>query len=419
MISRFVSYLFFCFMFAGVISCKKKNDNPPQADPILTLNFTNKFIPDQIPVIVFISAADGKIIIDTTCSLNGTYTLYPPVGKVIPEKFMVTVVSSELFWHNLIAHINTYASVDKGAIWTLQGTIPDTLASSHITLENLPEISGPILFSGNGFYNLTFNPTNRSIWNYQVPDNLYVKIQTEVGQFYKYEENLMSGGEYIIDMSTARPTENQYVTLPFQVENYEAKVYAFQDDNYDFPIPVLADYLISDGLSTENIQLNYPPAVFSGFHTSMMIQKTYMSDVSWYCQTEGAIPDEFVTIDAEILSMEPETGKLTVQTGGSFDMVAAHWQFIDHALLFYEWQVYAPDTSTTIILPEIPDAFTTMFPSISLDSLNFQYSELTDFRDLSGYNELINKIFDPMHPVQMTRYNASTIRKSIIPVGKK
>lgn len=401
------------------VSCKKDKNNPLPEVPILTLNFIDKFIPDQIPAIVFLSGNDGSTFLDTTCISNGSYELFPAEGAVIPENFMVTIVSSELYWHSLIVHINTYSGIEKGSIWTLQGTKPDTITSSNITLENMPEISGPILYSGMGFSNLTFNPTNRSIWNYQSPDDLYVKIQTDTGQFYKYEKELMTGGNYSIDMSTAKITEKQIVALPLQVENYEAKVYGYKDDYYDSPIPVVAEYLISDGVTTESIFLNYPPAIFSGFHTNIMIQETYLSDYSWFYQNEGDIPNQFVKIDADIISSEPTPGKLSIQSGGSFDMIAAHWQFIDHALMFYEWQMFASDTTNTMILPEIPSSFLRMFPTISHDSLHYQYTELTEFQRLDNYNMLINRLFDPEHPTQMKRYEASSVRKTVSAADKK
>jgi len=405
-------------LLLGSVSCKKDKPETIVSTPMLTMTFAEKFIPDQIPVIVFLSEPDGKIILDTTCILNGTYVLYPPAGKVIPDKFMVTVVSSELYWHNLIAHINTYSSVDKGSTWTLLGTKPDTLTSSYVSLQQMPAHIGPILYAGFGYSNLTFNSENRTIWNYQVPDDLYVKIRTADGQFYKYEKDLMTGGAYSIDMSTASPTESTAVLFPMQVENYEAKLYAYPNENYASPIPMLTDYLISDGIATNSIELNYPPSLFSGFHTNIMIQETYLSELSWYFQTEGAIPNQLVKVNADIVAMESQTGKLTLQTNGSFDMVGAHWQFIDHALLFYEWQVYAPNTTQTIILPEIPSAFTRMFPTISLDSIHFQYTELTDFQNLTSYDALMNALFDPAHPTQMNRYDAASVRKTM-PVPQK
>jgi hypothetical protein len=406
-------------LLSGLISCKKEQNETPPLSPIFTLNFTDKFIPDQLPVIVFLSAPDGKIIIDTTCASNGTYVLYPPAGINIPENFMVTVVSAETFWHNFLVHINTYANVAKGSEWTLRGIKPDTIGNAHVTLENLPTLSGPILYSNSGYHNLTFDPLDRTLLLYKSPDDLYIKIQTPGGQLYKYTKDLLGTGSYTVNMSTALQPERHTVSFPMQAENYEAELFGYKDADYDSPLPILADEIISDGFSTDSIHLYYPPSIFTGFHTKLMLQENYASEATWFYNTEGAIPDEFIKINADILSMQPEKGSVRLQTSGTFDMAAAHWQFVDQALLFYEWQVYTPDTTRKIILPQIPPAFIRMFPTISLDSLIFQYAELTDLQTLASYNELINKLFDPAHPTQMDRYDASILRKNFVPLKKK
>lgn len=411
---RFFTVTILMLFLVGFISCKKEKNAPPPLSPILTLNFTEKFIPDQLPVIIFISDPEGKVITDTTCRSNGTYVLYPPEGKSIPENFMVTVVNSELYWHNLLVHINTYTNVAKGSEWTIKGTKPDTVGMATISLVNLPTLSGPILYSNSGYSNTTFNPLDRIALLFKSPDDLYVKIQTSGGQRYKIAKDIVRNGNYSIDMSDAMQAESHAISFPISAENYEAELYGYKDANYDSPIPILADDLISDGLSVNSVNLYYPPSVFAGFHTKLMLQETYTSDATWYYQTEGAIPGEFRKIDADILSMQPKTGGLVIQSSGTYDMIAAHWEFIDQALAFYEWQIYSPDTTRTLILPEITPAFKRMFPTISLDSLIFQYAELTDFQNLASYDELINKLFDPAHPTQMDRYDATMLRKIFI-----
>jgi hypothetical protein len=385
------------------------------SSPIFTLNLTEKFVPDNVPVIVFLSETNGKNILDTTCNSNGTYVLYPPAGKEVPEKFMVTVVNSEITWHNFTVHINTYTNVSRGSVWTIQGNRPDTIGSAHISLEYLPTLTGPILYSTSGYHDLTFDPSDKTLLLYKLPDDLYIKFQTQGGQLYKYLKDLLRTGSYAINLSNAQPPESQSVSFPMQAENYEAELFGYEDGNYDSPIPVLADYLISDGLPTDSIHLYYPPSIFAGYHTKLMLQETYSSAASWFYNTEGAIPNSFIKINADISSMQPKKGSLGIQTSGTFDMIAAHWQFVDQALLFYEWQVYTPDTTLTITLPEVPPALKRMFTTISLDSLIFQYAELMDLRNLASYNDLINKLFDPSHPTQMDRYDASTLRKSFVP----
>jgi hypothetical protein len=411
---RFPSFKILILFFMGFISCKKEKNAPPPLPPILTLNFTEKFIPDQLPVIVFISDLKGKVITDTTCSSNGIYVLYPPDGKSIPDNFMVTVVNSEIYWHNLMVHINTYTNVAKGSEWTIKGTKPDTVGMATISLVNLPTHSGPILYSNSGYSNTTFDPLDRIALLYTSPDDLYVKIQTSGGQLFKIVKNIVRNGNYSINMSDVNQATSHTISFPISAENYEAELYGYKNANYDSPIPILADNLISDGLPVNSVNLYYPPSVFSGFHTKLMLQETYSSDAAFYYHTEGSIPDEFQKINADILSMQPKKGSLAIQTSGTYNMTGAHWEFVDHALVFYEWQLFAPDTTRTMIIPEIAPALKRMFPSISLDSLNFQYAELTDFQNLASYDDLINKLFDPAHPSQMDRFDATTLRKILI-----
>ncbi len=401
-------------LLVGLISCKKKTDDPPAPVPIITINFIDQFIPDQIPVIVMLSEPDGKLILDTVCSLNGTYTLFLPSGKSNPDQMMVTVVRSEITWHNLTSTINTYTDIANGSTWTIQGVKPDTLGNAHITLENMPAVNGPIIYANSGYHTLTFNPTNRTLPLYKTPDDLYIKIQTIEGQYFTYKSNLLTSGAFNIDMSNIEPTSSQSITLPMEVLNYDAELYGYRNGDFDSPIPILADKLFSDGNPTSLLQLNYPPSIFSGFHTKIMLQEDYMSENQWFYQSEGAIPTEFIKIDAEITAMQSEIGSLNVQSTGTYEMLAAHWQFVDHAALFYEWQVYTPNTNQTIILPEIGPDFKQMFSTLSLDSLNFQYTELVDLKQLSSYDALISKLFDTQHPTQMDRYEASILRKNVI-----
>ncbi len=325
---------------------------------------------------------------------------------------MLTVVRPEIFWHNLMVRVNTYNNVTAGSEWTMEGTNPDTVGMATISLVNLPTLSGPILYSNSGYSNITFNPTDRIALLYQSPDDLDIKIQTGDSHLYKTVQNIVGNGSYSIDMSDARQTENHQVSFPLSAANYDAQLFGYKNEDYDSPIPILSDHLISDGLAVDKINLHYPPAVFSGFHTKLMLQEQYTSEDTWFYHTEGVIPGEFVKINAGILAMQPQTGSLTLQTNGNFDMVTAQWEFIDHALMFYEWQVFAPDSAQKIILPEIPPAFRKMFPTISLDSLTFQYAEITDFYSLSSYTELTRTVFNPLQPEQMDRLDASSLRKT-------
>ena len=265
----------------GVISCKKDEKISTPPTPIFTINFINKFIPAQIPVIVFLSRPDGSIIMDTTCESNITYVFYPPSGKFVPDKFMVTVISSELFWHNFKAYISTYTNISRGSEWTLQGTKPDTVGKATVSLVNLPALTGPVLYSNSGYSNETSATSGRTAVLYQSPDDLYIKIQTADDQLYKITE-IVRNGNFSIDMSDAEKAQSHLVSFPFPAENYETQLYGYINADYDSPFSILADNLISDGFPVNSINLHYPGLYFSGFHTKMMLQETYSSDAIWF-----------------------------------------------------------------------------------------------------------------------------------------
>lgn len=407
------SFVLFVVMIITFHACKKEDNKPDPAVPVITLHFTDRFVHEQLPVIVFLSDQSGMTILDTMCMSDGTYELFAKAGTTVPAKMMVTVVSSEPYWHSLRVHINTYTQVEKGSEWTLQGSRRDTVATALVSLENVPDLSGPILYATPGYSMLTFNKTNRAMLTYESPADLYVKIRTDTGQYFRYIPDYMSFGSFTEDMSMALPTESRSVSLPMQVENYEAKIFGYTDSELNSPVPLNLDYLLSDGFITDSIQLHYPPDLFTYFQTQIMLQETYFSDLSWFQFSEGELPAEFVKVDADILEMTPHQDKLEMEGSGSFDMVTADWQFVDYALMHYEWKVYASDTSKTVLLPEITTAFRSMYPTISHDSLIFQYAELTDFQQIDSYNALLGKVFNPDSPARMDRLNAQVIRKSL------
>jgi hypothetical protein len=408
-----VSFVLLFVLLILINSCKKDDNKPQPAVPLITLHFTERFVHEQLPVIVFLSDETGKTILDTMCVSNETYELFAASGQSVPDKMMVTVVSSEPYWHSLRVHINTYTQVDKGSEWTLQGSRLDTVATAHVSLENVPDLSGPILYATPGYYTLTFNKTNRALLIYDSPADLYVKIRTDTGQYFKYVPDCLVFGDYTADMAVNLPTESKKVSFPMPVENFEAKLFAYNDDELDSPAPLILDYTLSEGFVSDSIQLNYPPDHFNYYQTQIMLQETYLSDISWFQFTEGNIPTEFVRPDAEILSMQPLQNKLRIESSGTFDLVTANWQFVDYALMHYEWKVFASDTSKTILLPEITPAFQSMYPTISHDSLRFQFTELTDFQQVESYEALLGKMFDSEKPIRMDRLDANIIRKSL------
>ncbi len=331
----------------------------------------------------------------------------------------VTLVHSEPYWHSLRVHIDTYTQIAKGSEWTMRGSRLDTVATAYLTLENVPDLSGPILYSTEGYSTFTFNKNNRPLLLYQEPADFYVKLQTDTGQYFKYLPNYLAFGNFSIDLTTTHPTQHNRISLPMTVENYEAQLFGYKANELNTTVPLQIDFILSNGLPTDSIQLNYPPDIYAEYQTKIMVQETYLSDVSWYQFTERVVPTEFVKVDAAITSMQTGPNELMLETSGVYDMVTASWQFVDHSLMHYEWKVYAPIATNTIQLPEITTETQSMFPSLHHDSLVFQFTELTDFQTTGSYSEILNAVFQTSKPSRLERLDAVSVRKTILPFGRK
>jgi hypothetical protein len=397
------------------LSCKKTTNEEAKVKvqtTLFTVTLTDNFIPDQYKAIIFISGPDGKPLADTTCIANGTYNLCLKNGVVMPAWVMVTIVNYETVMHELKIHMNTYTHVTPQSNWTIKGLKPDSTGHIVLSLVNIPLPKGEIIYSTSGFYNITFNPDLRTSMLYKSTDDLYVKVNYTTGDRFKIVSGVLPNGNYNIDMADASLTGSQSISFPFPVQNYEADIYGYKEQNFDSPIPTLTDMVISDGKTVSNIKVAYPPSFFTGFHTQLMIQETYTSDVLYYYHTDGDIPGTFKKTDASIVSMQPEKGSVKIQSTGTFDMITAHWEYVSPALEFYDWQIYGPDTTQTVTLPAIAPAFSRLFNSLAIDSLNLVYTELTDFQTLASYNEFLQKVFDPSHPQIPDRFESSSVKRN-------
>jgi hypothetical protein len=402
-------------LLLSCLSCKKSTTEQPipkNQTTLFTVNFADNFIRNQFKAIVFISGPDGVTLADTTCTANTTYHLYLKDGAVIPAWVMVTIVDYETVMHELRIHMNTYTHVIPQSTWTIKGVNPDTTGHIVASLLNVPSPHGQILYSNSGYYNVTFNPNQRTCMLYKPADDLLVKVAFTGGDRYKIIPGISPGGTYNVDMTDALTAASQSISFPFAVQNYEVDVYGYKEQSFDSPVPILADFVLSDGLTVNATTVSYPPAFFNGFHTKLMIQETYTSDASYFYQTDGSIPAAFNKTNASIVSMKAAKGAASIQSGGTFDMTTAHWEYQTPALEFYDWQIYCPDTMQTVTLPAIAPAFSMLFNSLAIDSLHLVYAELTDFQTVASYSEFLQKLFDPSHPQTIDRFEASSVRRS-------
>jgi hypothetical protein len=410
--SRFL--LLLAVVLASCLSCKKKTaeESPPVLQPSLfTITFTDNFIADQYKAIVFISDPGGKTLADTTCTTNTTYHFTLKEGLATPAWMMVTIVNYEAVMHELRIHLNTYTMVTPGTSWTIRGEHPDSTGHITASLVNVPSPHGQIIYSNSGYYNLTFNPNQRTCMLYKSTDDLYVKVAMASGDRYKILPGIVPGGVYSVDMADAAPTEAHAIAFPFPVQNYEADIYGYKEQSFDSPVPILADMVISDGSAASSVKVSGPPAYFAGYHTQLMIQETYTSDVTWQYHTDGAIPGSFKKIEASVNSVQADRGTVNVQASGIFEMLTAHWEYATPALEFYYWDIFSPDTTQTVSLPELSPAFSGLFNSLAIDSLSLVYTELTDFQTVASYGEFLQNCFEVSPPKTIDRFEASSVRR--------
>ncbi|MCX6249588.1 MAG: hypothetical protein NTX61_02440 [Bacteroidetes bacterium] len=392
--------------------CKKNNTSPPSQEALLTVNFTDQFIPDQLSAIIFISDADGNILADTTCSKNGTYSIYSEVNRNIPSRITVTIVNYEIIMHFLEVHLNTYTQVKPHSEWTLKGIKPDSAGHATVSLTHLPALTGPILFSNSGYNNLTFRFLNCTEMLYQSPDDIYIKIQTAQGDKYKWVSGITKGGNYEIDMSDAIPPDHHTITFPMSALDYEVSVAGYRGGDFDTPLTLRTDRILSDGNSMNAVDVAFPPSLFSGFITEVMLHENYQSDVQWFYHSLGDIPDQFRKIDAGITSVEITGNRVRRNTTGTYRSWNANWQFLSANQENFDWNIFGPDSTQTLLLPQIAPAVVRLFNSLSLDSLHYQYIQLDDFPNLNSYDEILQKMFVSSASKVAADFEMSSVRKN-------
>ncbi len=398
--SHHISLVILGSLLLFISSCKPDDDNntEPVREPLMTVNFTNDFIPPEFEAIIFISDMHGNLVADTNFSGNGTCEILPKTGQIIPGQFMVTVVKYDLYWHNLMIYINTYMGISSSE-WTIMGDTPDTIGHATVQLSNIPVHSGMILYSSSGYYNYTSATKAQKMLLYLQPDNYYVKFNSDNGKpKYKWLTGIEPGGSYTADLSQMDTPDSAAISLPITAKYFEAWIYGFEDQTYDLPTGFLCDLVFSGITPTNQIVVDYPPDKFVGFRSKIIIRESFQSSIEWTNNIIGNIPSNFIITDAEIVSYESNGPEMHVQTAGNYDVIQTKWHYMSKNNEIFEWSVFGADTLTSIKLPEISPKVLATFSSLSLDSLAFNNVELLDFLEMDSYQEMIDATFNPSNP---------------------
>ncbi|MEI6433755.1 MAG: hypothetical protein WCP32_02845 [Bacteroidota bacterium] len=390
-----------------VCSCKKKdNSTDPGKQWLMTVNFKDDYINPKLKAIVFVSDANGNPLADTMVAGNTNVLLYSE--KTATPPFQVTIVKWEPDMHNFLVTISTYQNVTPSE-WTLQGRRLVSTGEATINLQNVPNHSGPILYSNSGYSNLTFATAGNKHPIYQLPDDLYIKLSSPSGSLYKWTNGIIPGETYDVDLSDMKTAEPHTITFPVATQDFHVKVYGYRDTSY-LSLPIAADELIGNGDKVDNVTVSVPPATFSRFRTYIELIESWASPLTYTCSQNDAIPDSFIKLNAAINNINIQGSKTDFNSVGDFTVTSAVWYFHDTENLAFEWTVFGPDTLTTISLPILPPAMKSMFPTLALDSLTFYQFEIINYPKFDSYNAYLENIFNPATSGLADRLNSSSIR---------
>jgi hypothetical protein len=398
-------FIFTSLFLVSISSCKKSNTEtvPQVPKSLFTVEFADNYIKKNLSGFILVSDPQGNYLGDTVCTANGVYPVYLKSSFPVPVLVTVTVGFLEVDMHTLIVHLNSYTGVNPYGEWKIIGSRPDTLGHARVSLTNLPALSGPVIYSNSGYSNLTFITSDAEQMLYVSPDDLYVKIKTQAGDRFKWIPGISLSGTYSVDMAGTAAPDFHSVTFPMSVQDYDVTLAGYKGNDYESPLAVVTDRIISDASVISNVSLAYPPSVFSGFVTDMMIRETYASDLQWFFHTDGAIPDEFVRIDASINSVAASAGHSWIDASGTFTMSVVSWQFQDQTGTRFDWNISGPGTSSELT-----------FPTLNLDSMGYISSELRYYPNLTGYPDVLGVLHDKDKLHSAGDFEMRSVRKNLI-----
>jgi hypothetical protein len=402
--------LFLFIILAILSSCKKKESVTEEAPTLMTLQFTGNYIYPQLSAIIFISDDQGKVIGDTMVSGNTTVAIKALSGKTVPASFTVTLATWEPGMHNFVITLNTYTNVSPGT-WALEGHRADTTGHYTLSFQNVPQTGSPILFSNKGYSNETFITEGLTGYLYGDPDDLYIKINTNAGPKFKWVPGIQPSAMLVVDLSQMEDASLGAVNLPFSAQQYVAKLKGYPGSDHTTPFWYLSDDVISDGTPKSQLLFAYPPGKFDGFGTSIEIAENYITPYIYTYHLDGPIPESFRKIDAQVNSVTVNApGAVTQSLGGTYTSAETSWFFNAYNHQAFIWNIYCPQNTGTVKLPDLSPDMKRMFPSLAHDSLTYSQTELYLYYAAADYPSWVRMLFDPSAPKQAEHLEASSIR---------
>lgn len=400
------------------LSCSKKSDPASETKPLIaTVHIPQNFFNPVLGGVISVSDMNGVFLADTYCEGSGTYYLYGKEGSTIPSGIQLTVTRAEPYWHSFRIIIETYTGLSSHE-FSLSGSRADTVGSIRPVFINAPQHTDGILVSTSGYSNLTSSLNSIPIPLYRSPDDLYIGYPTSGGFRYKWIPSLQKNNKDTIDLSSLLVPESSTISFPLAMKYFECTVDGYTDLNYNSPYFHTLNEIIEGGTSISSFRVYYPPAVFQGFHTSIMATEEILSSESWFYHVDGQIPAVFKKINAAISGIIPASGGIRISANGSMDAVSGTWEFQNPFQGLVTWTVYGGDTVRTIKLPGISPALNQMFPWLDADSLSFANARLYEMPAVANYQELVDILFSKTNPTSIERLETSVCQSTAVPTKK-
>jgi len=394
----------FLVIMAG---CKKKDPEPQPASKhtLMTMNFTDNFINPKLGAIVFASDSLGQIISDTLIKGNMKLKLMLRTGAKIPGRFTLTIVTWEPSMHNFEVKLQSYLQVATTE-WTLKGFRPDTLGHVTINLSGIPN-SSLVMYSNSGYSNLTTINSNVRNLSYLDPDVLLVKTEN-YNQKYLWVDDIKPGNLYNLDFSNAEMPVLDTILIAGQY--YEARIWGFRESDQNQQFPIMTNYSLGNIPVENKIVVAAFPQYFNEYTTELKLVENWSSATSYTTRTHGPIPKEFKKCYAGLQSFADKShGTVELVTTGTYTTGIVNWQFYGHNNQIFTWDLAGNDTTKHFQLPDISPMLKQTFPTLSLDSLYFHHLQLDNYPDITGYENLLTKLFNPAEPAAVSSLNVSTL----------
>ncbi len=333
--------------------------------------------------------------------VNGQTIVFPPPREKTTDLYRVA-----LFWkydYVNATYDDSYTmsvfSEQPPNVWYL-GTEPDgtnypqigtnTVTLSGINLNSYYSWTAQNLYSWGDYEESTSALTFTQYFN---PDKIWIEYFDQ-GQapFYKWIPDVGLNQNYSLS-STDFTQMSQYVTiqLPYNSDSYI--YYESEDDpTTDYQESFAVYWADSDSLT--EIKAYYPGTIFPGYYSYIGVRHDNVSE--YMVKYKGAIPTQFVSLNASIAVSNESIGNFSAVCTGTADLASATWYHYDfNQDISFTYNLLGSTTGVgTFSAPAIPPELVSLNPELlDLTKLKYNYAFFREMNYATDYQDYINRLY--------------------------